>query len=326
MKIAILDDYQHLALRLADWSRLKGRCSIDVFDQKLTSSEIVERLAPYQILSLVRERTAFPGAVLEQLPNLRFIAATGPHNRTIDFDVTRQRGIVVSCTTDSGYGTAATAEMAWALMLACIRGIVTEDRQMRAGAWQTGLGKLLYGKTLGLVGVGRIGTAVAKIGQAFGMAVIGWSPNLTDERAAAAGVKRVDKSRLFADSDLVSLHMVLGESSRGIVGRDELHAMRRSAYLVNTARGPLVHESALIEALREGVIAGAGLDVYDEEPLPAGHPLRGLPNVVLSPHLGYVTEEIMAQFYQETVENIAAFLDGRPIRILAPKAAPNAAQ
>jgi phosphoglycerate dehydrogenase-like enzyme len=318
MKIAILDDYQHLARRLADWSKLEQRCAIDVFDRKLADDEVAARLAPYDILSLVRERTVLPGSVISSLPNLKFIAATGPHNRTIDFSATQERGITVSCTSDMGLGGAATAELAWGLILCCLRKIPAEDRDLRRGIWQNTLGFSLYGKTLGLLGVGRIGATMARIGQAFGMRVIAWSPNLTDERAVAAGAQRVSKDTLFRESDVVSIHLVLGERSRGIVGGTELRAMKRSAYLINTARGPLVREADMIAALRDGAIAGAGLDVYDHEPLRPDHPLRALPNVILTPHLGYVTEEIMRQFYQETVENIAAFLDGTPIRILQP--------
>ena len=226
----------------------------------------------------MRERTALPRSVIAQLPNLKFIAATGPHNRTIDFDATRERGITVSCTSDMGLGAAATAEMTWALILACVRNVALEDRGMRGGAWQNSLGTTLYGKTLGLIGLGRIGATMAKIGHAFGMKIVAWSPNLTDEKAAAAGAQRVAKDALFRQSDVVSLHLVLGERSRGIVALADLQMMKPSAYLINTARGPLVREADLIAALRDGLIAGAGIDVYDHEPLPQDHPLRALSN------------------------------------------------
>jgi phosphoglycerate dehydrogenase-like enzyme len=319
-RLAILDDYQGAALDLADWSALTGRCSIDVLRHNLAVPEpAASRLAPYHILCTMRERMPLPAALLERLPLLEMLVVTGARNRLLDLEAATRRGILV-CNTGSGGGEHATAELAWGLILAGARHIAAEDRGMRAGAWQTTLGTTLHAKTLGLLGLGRIGKQMAALGRAFGMRVVAWSPNLTEARAAEGGAERVDKSALFAASDIVSLHLVLSERSRGIVGAAELGLMKPSAILVNTSRGPLIDEAALIETLRARRIAGAAIDVYEPEPLPADHPLRRLDNTVLTPHLGYVTGETFRGFFRDTVENVHGYLDGAPLRALNPEA------
>jgi phosphoglycerate dehydrogenase-like enzyme len=314
------DDYQRVALEMADWSSVLARAEITAFDRNLSLAEAASALAPFDIVCHVRERMAFPRAVIEALPNLRFIAVTGPAHRALDLDAATERGIVVSHTTGRGGGGSATPELALGLMLAVTRRIAFEDRRMRQGLWQGTVGTVLHGKTLGLIGLGRVGNRVAALGAAFGMTIIAWSEHLTDERAASCGARRVTKEALFRESDIVSVHLVLGERSRGVVGAREIGLMRPASFLINTARGPIVDQAALIDALRRGAIAGAALDVYDQEPLPPDHPLRTLDNVVLTPHLGYVSVEGYRGFYAETVENVLAFLDGKPIRVLNPDA------
>jgi len=318
MKIAILDDYQRIARMFADWDRLPAGTELAVFHDTIADREpLVERLRPFEVLVIMRERTPFPADLLERLPNLRLLVTTGMRNLAIDLDACRARGITVCGTAIGG---TPTAELAWGLILALAKRIPAEERALRAGAWQTGLTLTLTGKRLGVVGLGKLGAQVARVGLAFGMDVVAWSQNLTDERAAEAGVRRVDKHALFATADVVSLHLVLGERTRGVVGAAELGAMKPTAYLVNTARAGLVDEAALVEALRERRIAGAGLDVFSTEPLPAGHPLLALDNTVLTPHLGYVTQENYAVFYREALEDVLAWLDGRPVRVLSPPA------
>ncbi|WP_375764783.1 D-2-hydroxyacid dehydrogenase family protein [Archangium gephyra] len=314
VKIAILDDYQRVARGLADWSRLPAGSELVVFDRHLgEGAELVEALQPFEVLVLMRERTPFPAALLERLPNLRLLITTGGRNAAIDLEACRARGITVSGTGNVG---APTAELAWGLILALVKRIPAEDRALRAGAWQTGLTEGLAGKRLGLVGLGKLGTQVARVGLAFGMEVVAWSQNLTAERAAEAGVRRVEKQELFATSDVVSLHLVLGDRTRGVVGAGELNAMKPTAWLVNTSRAGLVDEPALLAVLREQRIAGAGLDVFPVEPLPAHHPLLSLPNVVLTPHLGYVTRENYTVFYRDALEDILAWRAGAPVRLL----------
>lgn len=319
MKLAIADDYQRVALSSADWSALEKRCAIRVLDRKLeVPDEAARELADIDILCLVRERMPVPRALIERLPRLKMIGVTGPHNRTLDLAAAAERGIVVSCTPDSRRGTIATAELAWGLLLAAIRHIAFEHGRMREGAWQSTVGSILRGRTLGLLGLGRIGREVAAMGGAFGMQVQAWSQNMTPEAAREAGARYVDKAELFRSSDVISVHLVLSERSRGLVGAAELASMKRDAILVNTARGPIIDTPALIAALSEGRIGGAAIDVYDSEPLSADHPLRRTPNLVMTPHLGYMTTEVMNHFFQETVANVTAFLDGRPIRLLTP--------
>ena len=319
MKLAILDDYQRVALESADWSRLKG-VEISVFDQAFASpEEAAQKLAPFPILCLMRERTAFPRALLERLPNLRFMSLTGARAGSLDSQYCKERGIPVSHTR-TGNGTASTAELTWGLIIAAARGLAKGERNMRAGRWHEGLGagRALGGKRLGLIGLGKIGSAVARIGKAFDMVVVAWSQNLTPEKAAQAGAAFLPKDELLRTADVVSLHLVLSDRTRGILARDDLLKFKPGAILVNVSRGPLVDEAALIEALQSGRLGHAALDVYDREPLPAGHVLRKLDNVTLSPHLGYVNEENYRVFHADTVENVAAWLAGNPIRVLNP--------
>nr|WP_255592469.1 D-2-hydroxyacid dehydrogenase family protein [Bordetella sp. BOR01] len=320
MRVAILDDYQNLAMQLADWSAVAARCEVTVFERHLAEDEAARELADYDILCLTRERMAMPGSLLGRLPRLKLIAITGPHNRTLDFVAADRLGITVSCTPRSAAGQYATPELAWGLILALARHIPAEVAGMKAGGWQRTVGVALASRTLGVVGLGRLGSRMAPIARAFGMDVIAWSQNLTDEAARAAGAVRVDKDELFARSDVVSLHLVLSERTRHVVGRRELELMKPTAYLVNTARGLLVEREALIEALRSRRIAGAALDTFDCEPLPDDDPLRGLDNAILTPHLGYTVRELLGPFYAWTVENVLAFLDDSPMRVLTAQA------
>lgn len=320
MKIAILDDYQHVALKMADWSGIAQRCQIDITDRPLSVPDEAARvLAPYDVICMLRERTAAPRALLEQLPNLRLLAITGLQHRTLDLAAASERGVLVCHSSAHAGAHQGTPELAFGLMLAAIRHIPQEDRNTREGRWQKTLGSQLFGRTLGLVGLGKIGRKVAKVAQAFEMNVIAWSQNLTAESAAEAGVTRVEKGELFRQSDVISLHLVLGERSRGVVGAHELSLMKPSAFIINTARGPLIDEQALIDALQARRIGGAGLDVYWQEPIPHDHPLLKLDNVVLTPHLGYVVEESYSAFYGDIVEAVTAWLDGKPIRMSNPE-------
>ncbi|MFP2924579.1 D-2-hydroxyacid dehydrogenase family protein [Pyxidicoccus sp. 3LG] len=314
MNIAILDDYQRVARGLADWSRLPAGSGLHVFDHHLADTEArVAVLQPFDVLVLMRERTPFPAALLERLPRLKLLVTTGGRNAAIDLEACRARGLTVCGTGNVG---APTAELAWGLILALVKRIPVEDRALRTGTWQSGLTEGLAGKRLGLLGLGKLGGQMARVGAAFGMEVVAWSQNLTDARAAEVGARRVEKQELFSTADVVSLHLVLGERTRGIVGPAELGAMKPTAWFVNTARAGLVDEDALLAALREQRIAGAGLDVFSTEPLPAGHPLLSLPNVVLTPHLGYVTRENYAVFYRDALEDILAWHAGAPVRLL----------
>jgi D-3-phosphoglycerate dehydrogenase len=315
-RIAILDDYQHVALKMADWSALPPDCELVVFDRNLaTEDEAARALADFDVVCLLRERMPMPRTLIERLPALKLIVVTGAHNRTLDLAAAKDRGITVSHTRggDSQY---ATPELAWGLILSLMRRIPQEHQRMREGGWQETVGTALYGQTLSILGLGRLGSRMASIGRAFGMAVLAWSQNLTAERAEAAGATLVAKDELFARADVLTIHLVLGERSRGLVGAAELQRMKPSAVLINTSRGPIVDEAALIAALERLDIRGAGLDVYAREPLPADHPLRRLDNVVLTPHLGYVTEGTYRMFYADTVEAIAAWRAGTPVRLL----------
>jgi phosphoglycerate dehydrogenase-like enzyme len=314
MKIAILDDYQQFALRMADWSAVQARADVTVFDRNLAPAEAAEILAPFDVLCLMRERMKMPGELIRALPNLKLICNTGQRNLSLDVATAKELGITVCYTGKHATGTYATPELAWALMQSIVRHLPIEERNMRAGRWQTTIGRELHGKTLGLLGFGRIGRRMAEYARAFGMNVLAWSQNLTPEAAAAGGATWVEREELFARSDVVSIHLVLSPRTTGLVGAREFSLMQPTAYLVNTSRGPIVDEAAMLDALRSRRIAGAALDVFDIEPLPADHPLRGLDNVLLSPHLGYVVEEGFRDFYRDTVENILAFLDGAPIR------------
>jgi phosphoglycerate dehydrogenase-like enzyme len=314
-RIAILDDYQGVALSIADWSSLGAGVSLHPFHERIGSEdEIAERLRTFDVVVAMRERTPFPASLIERLPSLKLLVTTGRRNAAIDVQAAAARGVVVS-------GTATLAmppvELTWGLILSLARHIPRESIAMRSGGWQTTIGVGLHGKTLGVIGLGRLGSDVARIGKAFGMNVIAWSQNLTREKTDPLGVELVDKESLFRRSDVATVHLVLSDRTRGIVGERELALMKPAAFLINTARGPIVDEHALIHALRHSVIAGAGLDVFDEEPLPADHPFRRLENVVLTPHLGYVTTENYRLAYGEAVEDIRAFLAGAPVRVIA---------
>jgi phosphoglycerate dehydrogenase-like enzyme len=316
IRIAILDDYQRVAMTMADWSGLPPECEPVVFDRNLaTEDEAARALADLDVVCLLRERMPMPRTLIERLPALKLIVVTGAHNRTLDLAAAKERGITVSHTRggDSPY---ATPELAWGLILSLMRHIPQEHQRMREGGWQETVGTALHGRTLSILGLGRLGSRMASIGRAFGMEVLAWSQNLTAERAEAAGATLVAKDELFARADVLTIHLVLGERSRGLVGAAELGRMKPSAVLINTSRGPIVDEAALIAALERADIRGAGLDVYDREPLPADHPLRRLGNVVLTPHLGYVTEGTYRMFYADTVEAIAAWRAGTPVRTL----------
>ncbi|CAH0343168.1 D-2-hydroxyacid dehydrogenase family protein [Rhizobium sp. CECT 9324] len=319
LRIAILDDYQDVALSLADWSLLGNDCEIVRFDRNMVSEDdAVRALAGFDVLCLMRERMALPASLISRLPLLKLIVVTGARVRTIDMDAAVACGVTV-CHTHAGESTYATPELAWGLILSLARSIPEEDARVHQGGWQRTIGSVIGGKTLGLVGLGKLGSRMVPIAKAFGMNVIAWSENLTEERAAEVGARRVDKETLFRDADVVSLHLILGERSRHIVSRHEIGLMKPGAYLINTSRGPLIEEKALLDALHGGRIK-AGLDVFDIEPLPIDHPLRTAPNTVLTPHLGYVTEGAYTAFYRDAVENIAQWRAGNPVRVLA---APN---
>ena len=306
MRIAILDDYQNVALSMADWSDVLVRAEITVFTDHLADQDaVVERLAPFDVVCVMRERTPLPRSVIERLPRLKMIASTGPFNAAIDVDAAKEHGIYVSTT--GGY-VESTVELTWALILATARRIVDECLSVRGDGWQTSVGQQLGGTVLGVLGLGRIGTRVARVGAAFGMDVVAWSSNLTPEAAEQSGATYVSKDELFSRADVLSIHLVLSERTRGLVGAPQLGLMKPTALLVNTSRGPIVDESALIDALRAQRLAGAGLDVFDTEPLPAGHPLRSLDNVVATPHIGYVAERVYRTFYGEAAGKIARWL------------------
>ncbi len=320
MKIAVLDDYLRLALASADWSGLTQSCQITVFDRALAhDQDAAEQLAPFDIICLLRERMPITDTLLARLPKLKMIAVTGPYCRPLDVAAATRRGIVVSHTELRGTYRKATCELTWGLILSVARNIPNEVESMRRGGWQTSAGITLAGRTLGLLGLGRQGRHMVPIAQAFGMEVIAWSQNLTPDDAAQAGVRYVSKDELFSRSDVLSVHLVLGERSRGLVGAAELASMKPTAILINVARGAIVDEAALIEALSTNRIAGAGLDVYAQEPLPPEHPLRSLRNVVVTPHQGHNVQEFYQVAYADTVENITAFVAGQPIRILPPE-------
>jgi phosphoglycerate dehydrogenase-like enzyme len=313
--IAILDDYQNVALKMADWSRLQANHRITVFDKPFKNQdEVAKALAGFEIVNIMRERTPFPRALFERLPDLKLLITTGPRNASVDVKAANERGIVV-CGTDAGGH--ATAELAFGLILSLARNLPTEFNNMREGRWQTTLGNDIRGKTLGLLGLGKLGGEVAKFGKAFGMNLIAWSQNLTPERAAEIGAQRVDKDELFRRADYISVHLVLSDRSRGLVGARELGLMKPTASIVNTSRGPIIDAGALAAALKEKRIAGAALDVYDTEPLPADHPLRSEPRAVLTPHIGYVTEESYRVFFDGVIGAIEGWLAGKHIRVLS---------
>jgi phosphoglycerate dehydrogenase-like enzyme len=323
-KVAILDDYAGVALQVADWAAVQNRTDVTVFDRHLSEDAAAETLRPFDVVCTLRERMAFPRTLIERLPNLKLITIVGKSLPNLDLAAASEHGILVAHS-DFAHPRFrsvrdATPELAWGLMIATVRNLAEEHRNMRDGGWQSTAGMTLSGKTLGLLGLGRVGQRMVEYATAFGMEVVAWSQNLTEEAAASVGARRVEKAALFEASDVVSIHLVLSERTRGLVGEVELALMKPRAYLINTSRGPIVDEVALLAALESGRIAGAGLDVYDIEPLPSDHRLRLLPNVTLSPHLGYVTREMLGAFYSDTVESVAAWLDGTPIRIANPEA------
>jgi phosphoglycerate dehydrogenase-like enzyme len=318
VRIVVLDDYQQVALEAGPWDRLSGRAAVTTLAEHVADTDaLVATLAGAQVVVAMRERTRFDAERLDRLPDLRLLVTTGMGNAAIDLDAAARNGVVVSGTGGRGRHT---VELTWALILALLRSIPQEDARIRSGGWQHTLGTELDGATLGLVGLGRIGCAMVPVAHAFGMDVIAWSQNLDPDRAVEAGAEAVAKADLFETADVVSVHYKLSPRSAGIVGAAEIAAMRPSAYLVNTSRGPLVNTAALLDALHTGAIAGAALDVYDREPLPPDDPLRRAPRTVLSPHLGYVTKENYAVFFADVVEDIVTWLDGRPERRLTPEA------
>ena len=319
MKVAVLDDWQGVARGAADWSGLEARAEVSFLSHPFPDEDAAAAaLALYEVLIPMRERTPFPASLVARLPKLRMVALTGSRSPSLDLAACAAHGVLV-CNTGGQASSTGTAELALGLLLAAARAIPAGDAAIRAGGFQGGVpvGPVLDGRILGIMGLGRIGARMARYGQALGMQVLAWSQNLTEETAAQAGARRVDKDTLLAESHAVSLHLVLSERTRGIVGAAELARLRPGAILVNTSRSPLVDQPALLEALHAGRIV-AGLDVFDQEPLPPDHPLRRAPNTVLTPHLGYGTSDTFAQFYGESIENVLAFLDGHPIRVLSP--------
>jgi phosphoglycerate dehydrogenase-like enzyme len=314
VKVAVLDDYQEVARRYGAWEELGDAVDVTVFtDHVADEDRLVDRLVGFSVVMAMRERTAFPRRVLQRLSGLRLLVTTGMGNAAIDLAAARDHGVVVSGT--GGIGPP-TAELTWGLILGLARHIVEEDQGVRAGGWQRSVGTDLAGATLGVVGLGRLGSRVAEIGLAFGMDVIAWSQNLQSETAQARGVKAVSKDELFRTADVVTIHLQLSERTRGLITKDDLALLKPTATIVNTSRGPIIDERALLEALSRGQLAGAGLVVFDVEPLPDDHPLRSAPRTLLTPHIGYVTDGTYQVFYCEAIEDIAAFLDGHPVRVL----------
>jgi phosphoglycerate dehydrogenase-like enzyme len=319
ISIAVLDDYQGVALALADWSAVEARARVVVFNDHLSDADaVVERLLPFDIVCVMRERTPLRENIIKRLPNLKLIASTGKRNASIDAAAVAERGIAVVHTS---YISSPTVELTWALILAGARHIVAENASLRSGGWQRSVGDDLAGKTLGIIGLGSIGTQVAKVGIAFGMEVIAWSQNLTSQIAAAAGARLVSKQELLRQADIVSIHQVLSSRTTGLIGAAEFQLMKPTARLINTSRGPIVVETALIDALAQGQIAAAAIDVFDAEPLPPQHPFRRIDNLLATPHIGYVSRGLYERFYRDTVANIAAWLDANtPLQASAPAA------
>lgn len=314
MRVAILDDYQNVALDLADWSGLETTVFCDHLDDE---AALTERLQPFEAICLMRERTPFPRSLIEMLPNLKLLVTAGMYNSSIDLQAAHDNGIFVS-------GTAApaaqgTAELTLAMILALARGLVGEVDSLRGGGWQNRLGRNIAGQTLGVVGLGKLGGEVTRLALACNMDVIAWSQNLTDERAAEVGVRRVSREALFAESDFITVHLVLSDRSRGLIGADDIARMKADAYFINTSRGPIIDNEALLDALRARRIAGAGIDVYDTEPLPADSPWRTLDNVLATPHIGFVTRQTYETWYPQMAEDVRAFAAGAPIRPISPR-------
>lgn len=320
LKVAILDDYARVALDVADWSPLGGIAELTVFDRHLSEDEAATLLQPFDVLCTVRERMALPRTLIERLPNLKLITIIGMGLANLDMQAATDRGVLVVHSDFSRPAFAntanATPELTWGLMIATVRHMAQEGQRMRDGGWQATTGIILAGRTLGLLGLGRIGKRMAQYAHAFGMPVIAWSQNLTEEAASASSATRVEKDELFRRADVLSIHVQLSERTRGLVTARELAMMKSDAYLINTSRGPIVDEPALIDVLRNRRIAGAGLDVFDSEPPPADHPYRTMDNVTVTPHLGYTTIETLAAFYADMPEAIAAFAAGKPVRVI----------
>ena len=313
-RCAIIDDYQECALEMADWAALGDDVEVTAFKEHWADEdEVARRLAEFEIVCVMRERTPFPGSLVAKLPKLELLLTSGMRNFSIDLAAARDHGVVVCGTPSLGYPT---AELTWGLILGLARHIPLEDRSTRLGSWQRTVGTCVQGNTLGVLGLGRLGGQVATVGKAFGMEVIAWSENLTDERCAEIGAKRVDEDELFARADVLTIHLILSERTRGLVQAADLVRLKPSAYFVNTSRGPIVDEAALIEVLEQNRIAGAALDVYDVEPLPLDHPFRRLENTVITPHLGYVSVENYRGFYGGMVDDIRAWLTGAPINVM----------
>ncbi|HEX3592661.1 MAG TPA: D-2-hydroxyacid dehydrogenase family protein [Pseudonocardiaceae bacterium] len=314
MRVAILDDYQSVALASADFTVLNGRAEVVAFaDHLVDETAVAQRLADFDVVIAMRERTPFRASLLDRLPKLRLLITAGMANASIDIPVADRNGVIVCGT---GGSRASTAELVWALVMAVVRRIPAEDAAVRAGAWQTTIGPELAGSTLGIVGLGNLGQAIARYARAFDMRLLAWSTNLTAEVAAAHGAELVGKRELFDRADIVTIHLKLSDRTLGLIGAPELAALGPRGYLVNTSRGPIVDEQALVDALRAGAIAGAGLDVFDVEPLPLDHPLRTMPNTVLTPHIGFVSEQSYARIYGDAIEDVVAWLDGSPVRVL----------
>src|ERR1700722_2696540 len=330
LKIALLDDYARVALKSADWSVLEGRAEITSFDRHLSAEEAAALLRPFDVLCTIRERMSMPRSLFQRLPNLKLVTIIGMSLPNLDLAAATEHGVIVAHSNFANPIFAnianATPELTWGLMIATVRHLGVEIRRMREGGWQSTVGTILAGRALGLLGRGRSGKRMAAYGVAFGMRVIAWSQNLTDETAASVGARRVEKDDLFRLSDVVSIHVQLSDRTRGLVTARELVLMKPEAYLINTSRGPIVVEADLIAALRERRIAGAGIDVFDVEPPPADHPFRTMDNVTVTPHLGYVTHETLRAFYTDTVEAVVAFAAGSPIRVTNPEAMAHAKQ
>ena len=320
VRIAVIDDYQNVASTLAEWDSLPEGTQVDFYQDHLTDMDaLVERLRGYEIIQLMRERTVFHAELLDALPNLRMLSGTGGgYQNSIDIPHATERGVVLTRSVGSAGG--GVEELTWALILGLTKRLREEDRDTREGQWQTSLSPTLSGRTLGIIGLGRLGRGVAKVGRAFNMRLLAWSPWLTDERAAENDAERVSREEFFSTSYVISIHIPLTAESRGLVTADDLALMQPNAFLVNTSRGPIVDEAALVAALREGRIGGAGLDVFDEEPLPSDHPFLTLPNTLLTPHIGFVTEEGYQSFYRSALANIKAFLAGEPTNAINPDA------
>jgi phosphoglycerate dehydrogenase-like enzyme len=311
-KVAVLDDYQGVALQMADWSPVQSRAEVVVFRDHLSDSDqVAERLKPFDVLCVMRERTPLQGSLFKRLPNLKLIVSTGARNASIDLAAAKEHGVTVCATGYLGHGA---AELTWALLMAAVKHLPQEFISVRNGGWQRKIGGDLKGRTLGIVGLGRLGSAVAKYANAFEMKVVAWSTNLTDRKAREHGALLVTKRQLFEESDIVSIHLMLSERTKGIIGAADLALMKENSILVNTSRGPLIDEAALIEVLKRKAIVGAALDVFDIEPLPPDHPFRTLDNVIASPHIGYVTNDTYKLFFRDTVECVLAWLDGKPVR------------